>query len=136
MVHWCTVGMSPLLSSGGLTPQEDTMFPHPTRTAIRAAALVAIVALAACDPATSPGATATVRIASPAVAGLSNAVGEGLSITGTNGTLVITDIRLVVDEFELRRQEVADCEDSSGGGQCGEFKAEAFLADVPLGSGS
>ena len=37
------------------------------------------------------------------------ATATGLSITRTNGTLVITNIKLVADEFELKRVGVSSC---------------------------
>lgn len=95
------------------------------------------LALAACDSSTAVGTSARIRFAAPAVAGQSTTVGEALSISGTNGVLVITDVKMIVDEFELRRESVADCDDdSSGPSSCGSFKSRYFVADVPLGTGS
>ena len=105
-------------------------------TRLLALALVAPLALAACDESTAPGARASIRFSSPAVAGLSNAVGAGLSITGSNGTLLITDIKLVVDEFELKRVGVAaGCDSTTSNDDCEEFESNLFIADVPLGDG-
>lgn len=116
------------------------MHRSPTAHTLKSLALLASVTLAACDSSTEPGTAASVRIASPAVAGVSTAVASGLSIAGSNGTLVITDIKMIVDEFELRRATVDDCDDdstsSSGSGSCGEFEQKLFIADVPLGNGS
>lgn len=78
----------------------------------------------------------TVRFASSAVAGLSTAIGGGLSITGSNGTLLITDIKLVVDELE--RVGVASSDDDivPEPAGCEDFESNLFIADVPLGTGT
>lgn len=103
----------------------------------RAVALgLGLASISACDSAAGVGATAAVRVAAPAVVGASALVSTGLSITGTNGTLLITDIKLIVNELELRRQSVADCDESSGSGDCGSFETNYFVADVPLGTGA
>lgn len=103
----------------------------------RPVAALTVLSLAACDPSTTVGTSARIRLAAPAVVGQSTVAGEGLSIAGTNGTLVITDVKMIVNEFELRRTEVDDCDDdSSGPGTCGSFETEYFIADVPLGAGA
>ncbi len=111
-----------------------------TSTTARTAAIlgIAVATLTACDSATSNNSNASLRFASPAVAGASVATAQGLSITGTNGTLVITDMRLVVDELELERVDVASCDDDvePEPAGCEEFEARLFPVDVPLGSGS
>ena len=102
-------------------------------------AALALLSVAACDSSTGPGTSAHIRMAAPAVIGQSTAAGGGLSITGTNGTLVITDIKMIVNEFELSRPETSDCDDdvsSSGSGTCGSFETKYFVADVPLGTGA
>ena len=103
----------------------------------RPLAALSVFTLAACDSSTEVGTSARIRLAAPAVVGQSTVAGEGLSIAGTNGTLVITDVKMIVDEFELRRAEIDDCDDdSSGPGSCGSFETEYFIADVPLGTGA
>lgn len=107
----------------------------------------AVLALSACESNTSPNANAAIRFSSPAVAGQSTTTtaggNTGLSIVGTNGTLVITDIKIVVDEFELKRVQSVDslsCDDlddsPSSSDDCSEFESRLFVADVPLGSGT
>ncbi len=104
---------------------------------VRTLASLIPFALAACDAGTAPAPRATVRLASPAVAGLSNAIGAGLSIQGSNGTLVITDMKLIVDEFELKRvASLTSCDSSGSNDACESFESELFVADVPLGDGS
>jgi len=96
------------------------------------------LALSACDSSTGGGTSTAVRLSAPAVVGQSTVAGAGLSIAGSNGTLVITDVKMIVNEFELRRAAVVDCDDddSSGPGSCGSFETNYFVADVPLGTGS
>lgn len=64
----------------------------------------------------------------------SSTLDDALIFDGTNGTLSITDIRLVVAEFELEREE--DCEDTQREDQCEEVDEAAFFADLPLESGT
>lgn len=102
-----------------------------------AAGVALVVSLSGCESSTAPGVSGVVRLAAPAVAGASVETPAGLSISGSNGTLLITDITMIVNELELRRQSVDDCDDdSSGPGDCGSFESEFFVADVPLGSGT
>lgn len=116
---------------------------RPTRTALLVATWLTA---AACDEATRPDATTRVEFASPAVAGVSalTADSSGLVITGTNGTLTLTEIRLVVDRLELRRMSVASCADSVRSHDdddhdddgCPGFRTGLFVADVPIGTGA
>lgn len=117
----------------------------PSRSFTRASALLtaAVISLSACESNTEPNANAQVRFSSPAVAGQSTTTATGLSIAGTNGTLVITDIKLVVDEFELKLVNSIDglnCDDlddsPSDDDDCSEFESRIFVADVPLGTGA
>lgn len=71
--------------------------------------------------------------ANAAKGSFSSALDDGLIIEGTNGTLSITDIRLIVAEFELERDE--ECGDDDHGDECEEFSAPPFFADLPLESG-
>jgi hypothetical protein len=62
---------------------------------------------------------------------------DELVIDGSNGTLRIADIRLVVNEFELERTE-QDCDSSQqpdlhDDDDCEEFESGPFLVDLPLG---
>lgn len=109
-----------------------------SRSAFGVVGVVAMLGLAACDGSTAADPNITLRFASPAVAGASEATPQGLSITGTNGTLLITDIRLVVDELELERADVADCDDDIEPDPegCEEFGLRVFPVDVPLGTGT
>jgi hypothetical protein len=105
-------------------------------TRLWVALAVGTLGASACESSTGPGISGAVRLSAPAVAGASVETPGGLSIAGTNGTLLITDIKLIVNELELRRESVSDCDESSGPGDCGSFESRYFAADVPLGSGA
>lgn len=94
-------------------------------------------ALAACETA-GPDTNARVRFTSAAVAGASTSTAAGLEIAGANGTLLITSIKLVVDELELERSDVSGCDDDIEPDPegCEEFESELFAVDVPLGGGA
>jgi hypothetical protein len=55
-----------------------------------------------------------------------------LVITGTNGTLRITDIRVIVDEFELERTETVDCDVEPEPAGCADFEQRFLFVDVPV----
>ncbi|MGH7483125.1 MAG: hypothetical protein ACRELV_13295 [Longimicrobiales bacterium] len=64
---------------------------------------------------------------------------ESLTIAGSNGVLTITDIRLIVSEFELKREDEDECDDDASGGDddaCEEFEGGPAFVDVPLAGGS
>lgn len=109
----------------------------PRRSTLGILGVATTLVLAGCDGSTAADPNITLAFASPAVAGASEATPQGLSITGTNGTLLITDIRLVVDELELERDDVADCDDDiePDPAGCEEFELRVFPVDVPLGTG-
>ena len=61
---------------------------------------------------------------------------EGLVVTGSNGTLSISDIRLVVAEFELDGDDdVNPCQATGGGDDCEDFDAGPMFVDLPLAGG-
>jgi hypothetical protein len=128
----------------------------------------ALVVLAACDGSTTPGGTGAVAIRFGTSAG-SNAsasvqisgdpaLASDLTLTGTNGTLVIQDIRLIVSRLELKQAEGTTCtgenetETSGRSGhddkelgeneandterehdaECDEFEGGPFIVDLPL----
>ena len=62
---------------------------------------------------------------------------DELTLTGSNGTLVVTDIRFIVEKLKLEREEEA-CESAETEEQregCEEFEAEPFWVDLPLQGG-
>jgi hypothetical protein len=112
----------------------------------KTAALAAALALLGCDDGglgtgIEGGASVAVRFQSanaPASSVSLPGGGAALMIAGTNGTLRIDDVRLVVAEFELKRQEDDVCDALSGQEHdaCEEFEAGPFVVDVPLEGGS
>lgn len=58
---------------------------------------------------------------------------QQLVLTGSNGTLTITDIRIIVEEFELERVETAECDVDPKPAGCEDFEKGPFFVDVPLG---
>jgi hypothetical protein len=79
-------------------------------------ATIAIALLTACDAATGPGekGTVAVRFGTTTNSALASNIlsaddrhpaFDQLTITGTNGTIVIDDIRFIVEEMELRSSE-------------------------------
>jgi hypothetical protein len=127
------------------------------RRALLAAAFLPL--LAACDN----GATASQPDAVPVslrfslaganadrAAGISfnQAGAAGLTVAGTNGTLSITDVRVIVSRFELRRvpgscTTSSDSTGSHGGrgddgshGDCAKFRSGPRLLTLPLDGGA
>lgn len=108
---------------------------------------LAIVSLVtACDSTTpTPRGAVTVRFntvntAAVAASGANDSVafdhvpaGGAITITGSNGTLVIHDIRLIVSEFELKRAEDA-CVGEDDNDSCEEFEGGPFLVNLLDGS--
>jgi hypothetical protein len=111
--------------------------------------------LAACDDSTGVGDPARVSLAfavttptaftssgpAPVAAGPSMVVGPPLVLEGTNGTLTIEEIRLIVAEVELDGdddvcQDSDNDDDSSGSDgfddDCADFEAPPRFLDLPL----
>ena len=76
-------------------------------------------------------ATAAASVAGPArTSGPTRVVGPPLVLEGTNGTLTIDEIRLIVAEVELEGDDDA-CE-AEAGDDCAEFEAPPRFLDLPL----
>lgn len=111
------------------------------RTSVFRAALAAsLLGLLGCDDATGPSAGETqVALAFEVTAaaqasGLSAAsLRETLVVAGTNGTLEIEDLRLIVGEFELEAEDDQECGELED--DCADFEIPAFIVDVPLTGG-
>lgn len=101
------------------------------------------VTLVACNSATGPGTALTVNFkladGATAVAAM-DVAGYGvttsnqalqLTVTGSNGTLTLNDIRVIVDEFKLERENGA-CEDGTAEDSCERFEAPPHFLTVPL----
>lgn len=115
-----------------------------SRSTLQAAlALFVAFALGACDDATGVGAPGTVALnfsvasaSAPAtVSGPASApalvAGPPMTVSGTNGTLTIEEIRLIVAEAELDGDDDA-CEDDLPGEDCAKFEAPPRFLDLPL----
>jgi len=63
----------------------------------------------------------------------SGQLNDTLRVDGSNGTLVIDDIRFIVEDFELERAE-GECDNLEGAEEegCEEFEADPFFVDLPL----
>ena len=104
------------------------------------AAVVLPCALTACDDdATAPAADVPVQVAFASAATPGPGPDGELTLTGTNGTLVIEDVRMIVAEVELEGPEACvgtdDDDDDPGLEEC-EFESGPFLLDLPLGTGN
>ncbi len=105
---------------------------------VPAVVLVAGLALAGCGDDGGPTAAApvSIRFSAGAATGAFRLFGGGgpteLVITGTNGTLRITDIRVIVDEFELERTETVDCDIEPEPPGCADFEQRFLFVDVPV----
>jgi hypothetical protein len=110
------------------------------RTWFALSLLAAPLALAACSgDSTGTAAQGQVAVrmgvartgaAARADAGLA-AVGGPLTVTGSNGTLSITGIQVVVAKFQLRGADDTGCDGIRADDEC-EFQAGPFFVDVPL----
>jgi hypothetical protein len=109
-----------------------------------AACGIALAALAACsDSLTGGGSDARVQVrfgvagAQATSARFQTSGTDGLTLTGANGTLSISDIRLVVAEFELDGDDdVNRCGADGGVDDCEDFNAGPMFVDLPLTGGT
>jgi hypothetical protein len=102
-----------------------------------ALALGSTFAFTGCDSASSgDGERATVRFerAGTSTMGKNEAAGE-LVITGSNGTLTITDLRFIVQHFKLEGDDDACERADHDDDECGEFESGPAFVNLPLGSG-
>src|SRR5687768_12399642 len=87
----------------------------------------------ACDDTTSPNDSSQLRVAFAAVDTTGTPTNNSqLVVTGTNGTLTITDVRMIVSEFELKGPRACVEEDDEGELElenC-EFESAPFLLDL------
>lgn len=104
--------------------------------------LFSIVAFTGCDTSSENGGqgeltlqfqTITSSTSAKVSAAESGQLNDTLRVSGSNGKLVIDDIRFIVEDFELERSE-GDCEDLEGAAEedCEEFEFEPFFVDLPL----
>lgn len=111
--------------------------------AMRLLALGTVGLLAACGDGTGPGPTGNVSIRFGLSSGLgvspsnstlggASAAQQGLPVMGDNGTLDITRIAVIVEEFELEPEEVADCDLDPQPPGCVDFETQYFFIDIPV----
>lgn len=107
--------------------------------------LVALAAvLAGCEDTTGPEAGGSevdvAFVVAPTATAAFSGTGsarQGLVVSGSNGTLEIEDLRLIVSEFELEGEDDDDCDDDGNvnDDDCEDFELPPFLVDVPLTGG-
>lgn len=110
------------------------------------AAPLAAVALGACSDTTSGtlSLALTSRAAgapvaasapwNPAGAPVVITAGDSTVIALGNDTIIVRRVEVVLREIELKRVEVAACDDVRGNDDCEEFETGATLVSVPLGA--
>ncbi|MGQ0704125.1 MAG: hypothetical protein ACT4PM_13420 [Gemmatimonadales bacterium] len=96
------------------------------------AGLLLLVGVCACsnDP-LAPGEQSRVGIRFRTSAAAGSVNGNDLVITGSNGTLRISDISFIVNEFELEADDDA-CESQGSDDGCEEFEAPPVFVRLPL----
>ena len=104
-----------------------------------AVALIASISLLGCDSTTvsddTDGLSIRMGIASETTAGSTSALqNEVLNIEGSNGILALSQISLVVAEFEMKLEEDT-CNDEQESDMCEEFELPPSFVDLPLDGG-
>lgn len=116
------------------------------KTFISKAALagLTLAAAAACSESTGPGGFQSVSVnfrvtgTAQAAAGPSRAsgpmavAGPPLVLTGTNGTLTVDEIRVIINEVELHPADGSCDAVEASGSDCHEFEAPPRFLDLPL----
>lgn len=98
---------------------------------------LAALALAGCDEGTTePAVDAQIAVRFAAPAGTEGGQTGNLVISGFNGTLTLTDVRIVVDDFELKRDNgIAECSATGSATLCADLAIGPAIVDLPLGAG-
>ncbi|MGH7477033.1 MAG: hypothetical protein ACRELD_12135 [Longimicrobiales bacterium] len=103
-------------------------------------ALAAALGAAACEDGTGLGeGEVAIRFRSAGQAGQASLgpaavdASQALTVEGTNGVLTITDVRLIVEEFELEGDDDA-CEREDDD-DCAEFESGPFFVQLPVDAG-
>ena len=94
-------------------------------------AVALLAGLAACSDSLGPNEQGRVQVAFRVLSQSGNGGGP-LVISGSNGTLTITDISLIVNEFELEVDEDACEVEGAEDEECEEFEAPAAFVRLPL----
>lgn len=104
--------------------------------------MFSMMALTSCDFTSDDGAQTNLTLqfqttSSTTASKVSNSesgqLNDTLRVAGSNGTLVIDDIRFIVEDFELERSD-GECDNLEGTEEegCEEFEADPFFVDLPL----
>lgn len=85
---------------------------------------------------TGPVAEGTAAVRFAASPGTESGEAGDLVITGFNGTLTLTDVRIVVDDFELKREnDIAECSAIPRTDLCADLEIAPAIVDLPLTAG-
>jgi hypothetical protein len=101
-------------------------------------ALMLGLGLSGCDGggATGPAAEGTAAVRFAAAPGTESGQAGDLVIAGFNGTLTLTDVRIVVDDFELKREnDIAECSATGRTDLCATIEIGPTIIDLPLAAG-
>jgi hypothetical protein len=127
-------------SGPGKTDHPEEPMSHPSGRSLALA--LAVLAAGACDDGIAPGDTAEVTVsfvsaesqvtesADQALA-VASSVARSVAMAGTNGSLTLDEIQIVVDEFKLEGEGTA-CEDHPEPEACGRIEADPYFLDLPL----
>ena len=103
-------------------------------------AAAVLLALGACDRVSgTPAGNVAVQLATASSAGGASgdaSPADGLQLAGTNGTLSLTDLRLIVSRVKLDGDEHGCEKEHNDRHNCLDFRLPPFLAQVPLSSGA
>lgn len=101
---------------------------------VSAAACLSLIAGAACDSTTAAGGNEVrIRMGARSEIAAGSAAEAPLVIAGTNGELTITDLRVVVAEFEVKGDDdVNPCAAAGRDDDCEDFDAGPLFLDIPL----
>lgn len=101
-----------------------------------ALAPLAVLSAAGCESGTEPLVEGTVAVRFAGPIGTEGGQSSDLIIQGSNGTLTLTDVRIVVDDFELKREnDIAECDAAGRADVCADLEVGPALVDLPLTAG-
>lgn len=111
-----------------------------SKRGVLGAAVLAMFGASACTDVSAPadgGRVSVVFATAAAGADAAQAGGSGsLAIEGTNGTLILDEVRMIVAEFELKRNDDDDCPSGGSHESCEKFNAGPSFINLSLESGS
>lgn len=116
---------------------------------LRLAPAAALLAVVACDDSTAPAGgdrttlsfNARGDVVAAGVGGVRAQTAAGTIIVSGTDTLVISSVKMIIDEVELERGLSSECEDDGDDtievtADCAELEAGPFLVDVPVSGAS